>query len=1024
MACRLLEAIELLNKQPATRNAITAIVKSGEIAEKAFGELVMNITGEKAPSMVKFAKELSKYIRKVTGVTVEKSKEFILNQVTTYSDGYLTKAELHLPSNTIKLGAYVPKKDLKSTLESKLYSELATAYGRETADRITSDKETNDAVNAKVTKMFNSIKDARGTNVLLHELTHVGAAEYMALNPDARATKRINTIYNYLFQNYEQFGLSKDDYWRTSVDEFVAEAMSNTRLITTLMQIKPTKPISRLANLYEVVLNTLTSMLGLKKDQMETLFDILLDANVSILQDAGMLSKVQKGTQDTLTASEGKSTRESGKGVPEAAKGNKVTYDSGVKLELVKVLKSATRMTSLIGEVPDPIAVDLLVSSKNLMQLEAVLIELGVTEVNSLLGAGASSIVYSTNKGALRLGNGKVFNSIKSDNVLQQIAKGSVGSIRYELYPEVDTANVTNKDVMQLEKLLNAEGINFVDKGTDNVGRLNGRLVVIDPGAVVKADRSSQKGLGATNKTEVSELNEVIISDEEYEAIKESNQYYKDKHPKMFTFGEEYMYDTDNNIITLIEPGTSSDVDERMHEVYTAHEIKHALTFEYLNDGKNKDVVTYLNNAIKVALDKFVPDYTIEGALLLDRLDYARRTGGVTSAAELVAILASEPNIRSKFIELFPQTQRTKLENILDNIKAFIAKMMGTDISDVIATVDAIVAQGKITEGKLPIQGFDKLFANKSLDSIYFETKKKAAEGVKRLMDTSSVEEYVTDNAEIEDSILRKMNNEITIVKNGKKWKNIPLKKVLLNKDKTEITITAIMGKSWVSYTFPIDKATSKPTANGYTVTNEWLYHIAPQAIAQAKTQKKSKVVVLPIGTSGSGKSTWIKTLPKNKYVVISPDEMRVEFTGDMNDKSKDTEIYKAVITRTLKAIADGKQVIIDSTNLQKERRRDFIDSVRAADSSIDIQYKLMPLNPEVAKQRIKKDIADGVDRANVPDSTIDRHAKLYTDMLNDIKEEGMTEFKESAIMPTPVSSEAMLKANAIIELAKKKCKG
>jgi predicted kinase len=45
------------------------------------------------------------------------------------------------------------------------------------------------------------------------------------------------------------------------------------------------------------------------------------------------------------------------------------------------------------------------------------------------------------------------------------------------------------------------------------------------------------------------------------------------------------------------------------------------------------------------------------------------------------------------------------------------------------------------------------------------------------------------------------------------------------------------------------------------------------------------KKIILPLGTSGSGKSTWINSLPADRYVVISPDEMRVEFTGDMNDK-------------------------------------------------------------------------------------------------------------------------------------------
>lgn len=151
--------------------------------------------------------------------------------------------------------------------------------------------------------------------------------------------------------------------------------------------------------------------------------------------------------------------------------------------------------------------------------------------------------------------------------------------------------------------------------------------------------------------------------------------------------------------------------------------------------------------------------------------------------------------------------------------------------------------------------------------------------------------------------------------------------------------------------------------------------------------------VVLVLGTSGSGKSTWIKSLPKDNLAVISPDDMRVEFTGDMNDKTKDSEIYEEVNKRAIAAINGGKQVVIDSTNLQKDRRRNFLSAVRSAIPDANIQYKLMPLNPALAKQRIASDIAAGISRANVPDSTIDRHSGLYKQMLEDIKTEGMISY-------------------------------
>lgn len=151
--------------------------------------------------------------------------------------------------------------------------------------------------------------------------------------------------------------------------------------------------------------------------------------------------------------------------------------------------------------------------------------------------------------------------------------------------------------------------------------------------------------------------------------------------------------------------------------------------------------------------------------------------------------------------------------------------------------------------------------------------------------------------------------------------------------------------------------------------------------------------VILPIGTSGSGKSTFIKSLPQENLVVIEPDSMRVEFTGDMNDKSKDKEIYIEAANRAIQAIKNGKQVVFDTTNLTKDKRLPFIEAIKKEIPNANIQYKLMELNPELAKQRIKAQIARGENRANVPDSTIDRHAESYKQMLEDIKNEPIIPF-------------------------------
>ena len=192
-----------------------------------------------------------------------------------------------------------------------------------------------------------------------------------------------------------------------------------------------------------------------------------------------------------------------------------------------------------------------------------------------------------------------------------------------------------------------------------------------------------------------------------------------------------------------------------------------------------------------------------------------------------------------------------------------------------------------------------------------------------------------------------------------------------------------------------VTPTTIKPGVSELFESNPELANIGTQEQYSQYLDTKQPNVVLPIGTSGSGKSTFIKSLPQENLVVIEPDAMRVEFTGDINDKSKDKEIYIEAANRAIKAIKQGKQVVFDTTNLTKDKRLPFIEAIKKAIPTANIQYKLMELNPELAKQRIKAQIARGENRANVPDSTIDRHAESYKQMLQDIKSEPITEYKE-----------------------------
>lgn len=151
--------------------------------------------------------------------------------------------------------------------------------------------------------------------------------------------------------------------------------------------------------------------------------------------------------------------------------------------------------------------------------------------------------------------------------------------------------------------------------------------------------------------------------------------------------------------------------------------------------------------------------------------------------------------------------------------------------------------------------------------------------------------------------------------------------------------------------------------------------------------------LTLPIGIAGSGKSTWIKSLPKDTYTIISPDEIRRSLTGSISDQSKNIEVFKETDKQVIEAIKEGKQVVLDATNTRTDFRRSFLQTLRRLFSNIRIAYKIIDSNPEVSKQRIKKDIESGMDRAAVPEEIVDKQYEQYLQTLEDVKLEGMENF-------------------------------
>jgi predicted kinase len=150
------------------------------------------------------------------------------------------------------------------------------------------------------------------------------------------------------------------------------------------------------------------------------------------------------------------------------------------------------------------------------------------------------------------------------------------------------------------------------------------------------------------------------------------------------------------------------------------------------------------------------------------------------------------------------------------------------------------------------------------------------------------------------------------------------------------------------------------------------------------------------IGIPGSGKSTYLKSIPKDNVSIVCPDDIRRELTGNISDQSKNGEVWDKAKQNILNNISQGLHTILDATNVNTKARRNMLSLIRSKFPDINTYARLFDADPEISKQRIKKDITNKVDRSNVPDEVIDRMYQQYLETVNNINSEGFTKiFKQ-----------------------------
>jgi len=95
----------------------------------------------------------------------------------------------------------------------------------------------------------------------------------------------------------------------------------------------------------------------------------------------------------------------------------------------------------------------------------------------------------------------------------------------------------------------------------------------------------------------------------------------------------------------------------------------------------------------------------------------------------------------------------------------------------------------------------------------------------------------------------------------------------------------------------------------------------------------KDRHLTILVGIPGSGKSTAAAQLAAQdpNLVIISPDNLRLELTGDISNQSKNGFIFNTLLPcRINTAMTQRHNILIDATSVTKKARQPLIEQAKA----------------------------------------------------------------------------------------------
>lgn len=105
------------------------------------------------------------------------------------------------------------------------------------------------------------------------------------------------------------------------------------------------------------------------------------------------------------------------------------------------------------------------------------------------------------------------------------------------------------------------------------------------------------------------------------------------------------------------------------------------------------------------------------------------------------------------------------------------------------------------------------------------------------------------------------------------------------------------------------------------------------EKLIQKKRRSKLQNFIMLVGPAGAGKSTYTEYLENwnAELVTVSSDKVRGIIFGDENIQAYPAKVFAECRKMCIEALKDGKDVVLDATNLKRKLRVAFLNDVKSS---------------------------------------------------------------------------------------------